>query len=319
MPSEETINAPYPVYSAYPPNALVNSNSTLTSVKFSSKARLIDDARHISRTPSPTPSEFNLLNGIKEKKSTKEKIQYYAILVVLILAAILISVFNNKIISGLKPFTDWMRDHKIGPLIPIGILIILSFPPLFGHEIVAMLAGVTWSLPAAFAIVAVGTLLGEIANFFVFKYACTARGNKMEAKDLSYGLLAHIVRNGGFLVVLVIRYSAIPPHFATVVFSTVGITFWVFLAAAVLSLPKQFIPVYVGYALKPENSGNTTSEKVEKVVLVLSIGVTIAALIWIRRKMAAAKVDFVYARRKARQGKVTSSSGPHFIGMPNMV
>jgi hypothetical protein len=39
------------------------------------------------------------------------------------------------------------------------------------------------------------------------------------------------------------------------VFSTVGVNFWLFLGAAVLSLPKAFVPVYVGYSMKPENAG----------------------------------------------------------------
>ncbi|KAJ7207954.1 hypothetical protein GGX14DRAFT_634574 [Mycena pura] len=193
------------------------------------------------------------------------------------------------------------RTSVIAPLIPIALLITLSFPPLFGHELVAMLAGVTWDFPVACVIVAVGTLLGEIANYFTFKHACSARGAKMEAKDISYGLLGHVVREGGFLIVLVVRYSAIPPHFATAVFSTVGVSFAVFAAAAALSLPKQFVPVYVGYALKPENAGNTTSEKIEKIVLAASIAVTIAAYIWINRKMKAARPDYIYSRRKARQ------------------
>jgi hypothetical protein len=51
-----------------------------------------------------------------------------------------------------------------------------------------------------------------ICDHSVFKNACSVRGAKMEEKDLSYGILAHVVRNGGFLIVLVIRYSAIPPH-----------------------------------------------------------------------------------------------------------
>ncbi|KAJ7186822.1 hypothetical protein C8R46DRAFT_1342119 [Mycena filopes] len=261
-------------------------------------------SRTLSRTPSPTPSEVNLLNGVKEKRSWKQNLVRYGIIAVVLAAVITIAIEHDKIIDALAPATDWLASHKIGPLIPIAILIVLSFPPLFGHEIIAMVAGVTWSLPAAFAIVAAGTLLGEIANFFTFKYLCTARGEKTERSDLSYALLAHVVRNGGFLVVLVIRFSAIPPHFATAVFSTVGISFWVFSVAAVLSLPKTFVPVYVGYALRPENKANSTSTKVEHIVLAISLVITIGALIWIQRLEKKAKPAVVYARRKARQGKL---------------
>ncbi|KAF7361363.1 hypothetical protein MSAN_01169000 [Mycena sanguinolenta] len=269
----------YPAYASH--------HGSQSSLSVNTKASLLDDS---PRTPSPTQSEFNYLNGIKEKKSTKQKIQFFAIAAVLITAVILFSVYHTQIITGLEPVTDWLHDTKLGPLVPIALLIILSFPPLFGHELVAMLAGVAWDFPEACLIVSIGTLLGEVANFFVFKHACSARG--------------------GFLVVLVIRWSAIPPHFATAVFSTVGIDFWIFLAAAVLSLPKSFVPVYVGYAMKPENA--------EKIVLVLTILITIASYKWIQRKMEVAKDEFIYLRRKARRAKAGSSGGPHFIGMPNV-
>ncbi|KAJ7119590.1 hypothetical protein C8R44DRAFT_878008 [Mycena epipterygia] len=307
--SKPMVLAPYPTHASYPSRGHFNSES------MSSKAELLDDPRNITRTPSPTPSEFNALNGIKEQKTTKQKIQYYGIIAVVLTLVILFSVYHEKLITALKPVTDWLHDTKFAFLIPIALLIVVSFPPLFGHELISMLVGVAYDLPEAFVIVAVGTLLGEIANYFTFKYACTARGEKMEAKDISYGLLAHIVRHGGFLMVLVIRFSAIPPHFATAVFSTVGISFGVFIGAALLSLPKALVPAYIGYSLKPENAGNSSSNLVEKLVLGVSIVVTIGAYVWINRKLKAARPDFIYQRRKARQAKM---SDPHFIGLPNM-
>ncbi|KAJ6478237.1 hypothetical protein C8R45DRAFT_1101627 [Mycena sanguinolenta] len=150
----------------------------------------------------------------------------------------------------LKPATDWLHNHTLGPLIPIAILVVISFPPLLGQELVTTLVGVTWDLPEAFLIVTIGPLLDEITNYFVFRYACVAHGAKLEEKNLSFGLMAYVARNGSFWVILIIRYSAIPPHFATSVLSTVGISFWIFLGAAILTLPKQLVPVYVGYALQ---------------------------------------------------------------------
>ncbi|KAJ7912536.1 hypothetical protein B0H13DRAFT_539505 [Mycena leptocephala] len=307
-----------PAYPAYGPYS--NSFNPGSSLSINtSKAELIDDARYATRkTPSPTQKEFNFLNDIKEKKTIRETIQYYAIIAVLLAFVILFSVFHVQIIHALKPFTDWLHNTKVGPFVIIAILIILSFPPLFGHEIIAMLAGVAWDFPEACLVVAVGTILGEFANYFVFKNACSVRGAKMEEKDISYGILAHVVRNGGFLIVLVVRYSAIPPHFATAVFSTVGVSFLTFAAAALLSLPKTFVPVYVGYALKPENSDNKTSEKIEKVVLVATIIVTIAAYSWVNRQMKAVKADYIYLRRKGRQAKASSNGGAVFIGLPDV-
>jgi predicted DNA-binding ribbon-helix-helix protein len=60
---------PYPV--PYTKHHLLNSGAG-TSIPLES--RPMDDIHDILRTPSPTASEFNLLNGIKEKRSTKDNI-----------------------------------------------------------------------------------------------------------------------------------------------------------------------------------------------------------------------------------------------------
>jgi len=64
-------------------------------------------------------------------------------------------------VQKLRPFSEKVRDIPAGFLIPVGVLILISFPPLFGHEIVAVLCGVIYGLWPGFAIVAAGTFFGE--------------------------------------------------------------------------------------------------------------------------------------------------------------
>ncbi|KAJ7513223.1 hypothetical protein B0H11DRAFT_1949085 [Mycena galericulata] len=257
--------------------------------------------RSITRTPSPTQEEYNLLNGIKPERTLKQKIIFYAVVGVLLAITIVLSVKEKDIVHDLQPASRWMTSHPVAFLIPIAILVILTFPPLMGQEIVVMFIGATYSLPVACAIAAAGTLLGECANFFTFKYACRARGEKIEKTNLQFGLMAYVVRKGGFLIVLMIRYSAIPSHYATSVFATIGMSFWIFFAAAVLSLPNSLVPVFVGYVMQPSVQNNGTAKVVDNVVVVLGIIITIAAYIWVQRQLKAATPDFIYARRKARQ------------------
>lgn len=86
----------------------------------------------------------------------------------------------------MEPIANDLKEMPGSWAIPVGILIVLSFPPLFGHEIVGVLCGVIWPLWTAFGIVSLGTLLGELANFFVFKYACTKRAQKYEREDVRF-------------------------------------------------------------------------------------------------------------------------------------
>ncbi|KAF7369695.1 hypothetical protein MVEN_00300900 [Mycena venus] len=255
----------------------------------SSKLTASDPAhgRSITRTPSPTPEEYNLLNGIKPERTMKQKIIFYAVVGVLLAITIVLSIKEKDIVHDLQPASHWMTSHPAAFLIPIAILVILTFPPLMGQEIVII-----------------------------------ARGEKIEKTNLQFGLMAYVVRKGGFLIVLMIRYSAIPSHYATSVFATIGMSFWIFFAAAVLSLPNSLVPVFVGYVMQPSvqsalfvlsipfssppfsfhrSLNNGTVKTVDNVVVVLGIIVTIVAYIWVQRQLKAATPDFIYARRKARQ------------------
>ena len=86
-----------------------------------------------------------------------------------------------------------------------------------------------------------------------------------------------MVRDGGFKIALIARLSAIPGHCAycwalavygsaddylsvtTAVFSTCGMGIFVFSLAAILSMPKQMITVYLGVILKQESEGTPCS------------------------------------------------------------
>nr|GAT57964.1 predicted protein [Mycena chlorophos] len=257
------------------------------------------------RTPSPTPSEVHMLNGTKAPKTTKQIIIKYTIIAVLVALTVVISIEQNNIVNGLKPVTNFLKGHPYGPIIIILIFVIISFPPLFGQEIVSILVGVTWSLPVAFAIVAAGILLGEIANFFTFKYFFTARSQKMQDSTLSFALLAQVVREGGFLIAVIVRYSAIPSHFATVIFATCGLSFWTFLAAAVVSLPQSLVPVYIGYTM---DHASKTGTLVNRIVLVISIIITIVALRYIQAQEKKVAPEVIYQRRKARAAKMLQTA-----------
>ena len=47
-----------------------------------------------------------------------------------------------------------------------------------------------------------------------FRYCCAARGEKLEKTKIQYGCLAKVVRDGGFKIALIARFSAIPGHCA---------------------------------------------------------------------------------------------------------
>ncbi|KZV67037.1 hypothetical protein PENSPDRAFT_584497 [Peniophora sp. CONT] len=269
----------------------------------------------MTRTPSPTPSEVELLTskGFMQRPKLRDLPKYlhrkYIVNWIIAIALIAITVvsfaLHDQIVDWLKPFGDKVKALPAGWLIPVAFLIVLSFPPLFGHEFVAIICGVVWGLGPGFGIVALGTLLGEIANYFVFRFLCSARGEKLEKTNLKYGLLSYVVRREGFFRILMIRLSAIPPHFTTIIFGTVKMNFFIFLAAAILSLPRQFATVYLGVLAAEDKDKETKGQKIATIIVIVgTILMTILSMRYVNHKIDVAKPDFVYARRKERQAGV---------------
>ncbi|KAF9242818.1 snare associated Golgi protein-domain-containing protein [Melanogaster broomeanus] len=274
------------------------------------------DARGMSRTPSPSPSEVAILQQKsmvnfrslfqKDKIFTRKYITYYIVGILVIVLGSLFFFYHDQIVHAIQPAADWMHGLSFGWLIPIAIFFVISFPPLFGHEILAIVCGLVWGVWIGFGITAAGTLLGEIGNFYAFRYLLKSRAEKEEKKSIQYACLAKVVREGGFKIALIVRYSAVPGHFTTAIFAVCGMNIFVFVLAAVLSMPKQFITVYIGTLL--ENSSTGTSSTQNKILSYVVGGVTflvtVAAMWYIHKEVNRVKPDVIYARRKARQAKL---------------
>ncbi|KIJ67230.1 hypothetical protein HYDPIDRAFT_25702 [Hydnomerulius pinastri MD-312] len=280
---------------------------------YSSPAPYNPDGRGTSRTPSPSPSEIAALKQTsmfdfralfqKDKLFTKKYIIYYIFGLIAIVLGSLFLFYHDQILHRQQTYT--LDSLRFGWLIPIGIFFVISFPPLFGHEILAIVCGLVWGVWIGFGITAAGTLLGEIGNFYAFRYLFQNRAQKMEEKNIQYACLAKLVREGGFKIALIARYSAVPGHFTTAIFAVCGMNIFIFVMAAALSLPKQFITVYIGTLLESDSSGSATTQNkiLSYVVGGITAIVTVAAMWYIQKEVNRVKPDVIYARRKARQAK----------------
>lgn len=220
------------------------------------------------------------------------------------------TIYHKQIIEWLTPISKKVQSVAWGWVIPVAILFVISFPPLFGHEIVGVLCGVVYGLWIGFGVLSLGTLLGELGNFIAFKWFLQKHAEKLERKSIDYACMAHIVREGGFLVILLARLSAIPGHFTTAVFATVGMNIFIFTIAAVLSLPKQLVVVYLGVAIEQSGNGNesTKSKIIKYIVLVISFLVTVAVAVYLYGKMQKAR-PIVQARlREQRFNMLTKAA-----------
>ena len=159
----------------------------------------------IIRTPSPTPSEQNQLEGkLPYSKGKMLKMYWRAYTFIFYLTRRLPSFRRgfgrchnhrrlhryfcyerqdrarsttrqvmdgrvSKVLSSYPHSTNIACRRPWGFVIPLAIYVVISFPPLIGQEIVATFCGMIWGLGEGFGIVAAGTIIGEI---LLFTYAC---------------------------------------------------------------------------------------------------------------------------------------------------
>jgi uncharacterized membrane protein YciS (DUF1049 family) len=126
-------------------------------------------------------------------------------------------------------------------------------------------------------------------------YTLRRKAIELERKNLNYGALARLTRDGGFWIVLIIRLSAIPSHFSTAVFSTCNVKFWHFFVATFLSLPKQVFLVYLGVLLVQEKQSNVVQNVMFGLVFVVSMA--LGVYMWFKMK----KVKTVLLEEQAKR------------------
>lgn len=95
--------------------------------------------------------------------------KYIPMWIILIIVGVLTAIItlkHDEVVDALRPFAEKVRNIPAGWLIFVAILFIISFPPLFGHEVVALLAGVVYGLWIGFAVVSAGTFVGESESIY---------------------------------------------------------------------------------------------------------------------------------------------------------
>ncbi|WFD33259.1 hypothetical protein MCUN1_000072 [Malassezia cuniculi] len=237
-------------------------------------------------------------------------LHYYLIGIAIIVLIVLMTVFHEQIIDWLEPTSQKVRTVWWGWVIPVAVLFVLSFPPLFGAEIIAVLCGIVYGVWIGFGIVALGTLLGEIGNYYLFKYTLQKLARKTERKSMTYAALASIIRNGGFRILLALRLSAMPGHIITAVCATVGVGFWLFVITAVLSLPKYLGVVYFGVAIRSSDDKSSGSRVVQLVVIIAIAVITMVIALYIWRKMDKVKPAVRDELRRERYARLIAASKP---------
>lgn len=191
--------------------------------------------------------------------------------IILIVAVALLAVYRDTIVEKFEPHKDAIVNFPASWIFPIIILVVLSFPPLGGHEIVLLVVGLIWGVWKGFAIACAGTFIGEVACYYVFRYFLTGHAAKIERKNVFYACVARMMRHGSLWIIIVVRFSAVPGHVVTAIQSTVGMSIWIYSIAIIVSLPKQLAVVWLGYEFGVNKQTADPSKVHQQKVISLSV------------------------------------------------
>ncbi|GAA5936501.1 TVP38/TMEM64 family protein [Sporobolomyces koalae] len=172
----------------------------------------------------------------------------------------LIAHYRDTIVRKFEPHKEDIVNFPVSYIYPVLVLIILSFPPLGGHEIVLLVVGLIWGVWIGFAIACVGTFIGEMLCFFLFKYLLTKKAQEVEQKSIFYACLARMQRDGSIVMISVVRFSIIPGHVVTAIQSCSGMSWWKYSIAVIISLPKQLAVVWLGELFGETGNGGAQKE-----------------------------------------------------------
>lgn len=221
---------------------------------------------------------------------TKKKVWYTSLFIIIHAIGIAMAIGSHKLSKNLEPLAQKMQAFPESWLILSLLIIIVSIPPLFGHELLALIAGYVYGTSIGFLILTASSIIGESLVYFAFRYWFLSGLERFRKKhEKNYGVFVAVVDDGGILMLWFIRMSVIPPHFSTPLFSSLRtITWWKWMVANVLASPVKFFPpVFIGALLRSKNNNSILGD----VMFGVSAVVTVGVLFYIRRAYMAKKTE----------------------------
>lgn len=168
------------------------------------------------------------------------------------------AIFHTRIINWAKPLAEKYTQRPGGFLVPSILLMLVSIPPLFGHELISFLTGFVYG-NLGFLIVVFSITLGESLLFLSFRHLFTGKIATFREQYKDYDIFVRVIEEGGAYMIFAIRCSAIPSHFSTPLFASIeAIEYKTWLICCLASSFSLYPPVYFGWLLKRGESSKAT-------------------------------------------------------------
>ncbi|KAI9144262.1 hypothetical protein BKA69DRAFT_1022485, partial [Paraphysoderma sedebokerense] len=166
-----------------------------------------------------------------------------------------------------------------GGLLITFMIVLASFPPVFGYSTLLYLSGYIYGMPFYFPSAIIGASLCFLASRRFFKDYVV----NVLSRYPQFSLITKVIERRGFKLLVFIRLAPYPFNIFNVLLSTTLITFRDFILATALSLVKIAIHIYIGsqlHSLTDMISGKHRSNPLSIAFLVVGGCIAIGLLVW---------------------------------------
>jgi len=223
-------------------------------------------------------------NGLNWRTWRWETIGSYALLAVLLLAAILF--LGDELEDHVKSFEAWLTG--LGPwALVMAIVLYAACATIFIPDtLLGLFAGATFGFTNGLIVALLGSLLAAIAEYLLSRRLLKPLIDKRLARRPDLQAIQAAVKTQEFKLQLLIRMTPFNRSLTSYLLGATGVRFAGFIAALTGFLPHLFLEVYAGYAGKHLALASTQAHKaavLHDVMLAAGLLVAVAVIYKISR------------------------------------
>jgi uncharacterized membrane protein YdjX (TVP38/TMEM64 family) len=219
---------------------------------------------------------LHLLQWYRRQSKAKQTLVIIGLGVIFVVFLVAIW-FRAYLVALMVKLSDDWKEFTFGKLILFALIFMVGFPPILGFSALSMLCGMVYGFPYGWPLLASASVSGSFCSFILFRYILHERAVHLINGNENFRAFSEILRDDNSLFLLcLIRLCPLPYSLSNGALAAIPeLSALTYFLASVLTSPKLFIHLFVGYKIK--ELGDDTKSHTSKVVDIVSILITAIA------------------------------------------
>ncbi|AET39116.1 Tvp38p Ecym_4034 [Eremothecium cymbalariae DBVPG len=186
---------------------------------------------------------------------------------------LLVLVFHKQLLDAIIKVSNDLNSRWYTPIVFFVLIFGVSFPPMIGFSLLCTSVGLVYGISfKGWLTVALGTVIGSIAAFVVFKTVLRSHAERLVRLNDKFEALASILQDhNSYWIIALIRLCPFPYSLTNGAIAGVyGISTRNFSIAQVLTTPKLVMYLFIGSRLKSIGETNSTLTKLFNILSIFT-------------------------------------------------